>query len=1356
MSIELTPDLLKSLISEAIKAANGQEKEIPQQTQETTYQVKPPEEFDLKEPLLWQNWIRRFNMFRTATGLNLKSDEQQVNMLLYCMGEEADQLLTSLGISENDRKSYEDTVKHFDKYFKTKKNIFYQRTLFIQQNQKPGQKVDAYINDLYKMAEKCEWSCQDCNSRRYCEEMIMLKIVTGISDEKLSKSLQLQENLTLEKVIQSVRQAEAVEEQQETLKPPIEKESCENIDETKSCERNVVNRGGRSGFVRTNGNHFNKRCPFCGGHKPHNRSECPANGQECYRCGLRGHFGLVCKTKNSKEIREVETDSSDNQCFDLSVLSLAENSCNPTPEETKRVPAFYVKCKVNCGPEIRFKVDTGADVSCMGLTQAKLLGLKIEPTEVRLKGPDNTCLSVIGKSSVLLQKGNIFHKEDIFILESQSMPLLGRGGIVAFELIRQIEELNATNKWITRYPDVFKGLGSFDEPYVIKIKDEAKPYAVTCPRRIAVPLMTKVKLELDKMVQDNIITPITEPTEWCAPLVVVPKKNGTIRLCVDYTQLNKYVERERIVLPTVEESLSQIGQAKVFSKLDANSGFWQVNLEPNTAKLTTFISPYGRFYFNRLPFGICSAPEHFQKKMYEALEGLSGVVNVADDILVFGETENEHNERLDKVLNRLCSKGLTVNLGKCEFNQRKVTFLGHVIDSGNIYPDPEKLRAITEMPKPENRSDLRRFIGMVNYLMKFLPRLSEKLKPLTELLSEKNEWVWTASHSLCFKELKNEIVHPSSLTMYDPQFETRVSADASCFGIGGVIEQKVNNFWKPVQYVSRTLSDVERRYAQIEKEGLALTWVCERFSSYLMGKRFELVTDHKPLVQIFGEKAISDLTPRLQRFRMRLMHFDFSIRHEAGKNFVLADVLSRAPVESSYEKSKESADVLDEVEQFVESVISSLPCSDIRLEKIKETLKNDKQFTILRDCISSGDWSSLVNSDFFRERGNLVYMQGLILRGTQLYIPKVMRNEILEQIHHGHFGVNKCLARARQTVWWPGISVDIKRIVENCSKCLENRKHTSEPLCVTELPGRPWEVVAADLLEYNKKMYLCVQDYFSKYIELISMKRTTTNDIKRAYLAIFSRHGVPNIVRCDNGTQLVSKEMQIVAKEIGFNIITSSPRFPQSNGQAESAVQICKNILKKNEDPYIGLLVHRSTPLECGLSPAELLFGRKIRSTLPVLPKLLTPKWPNLQNYRNQQNQIKQRNKFYFDRRHNARELDILKSGARVFVKDLKKYGTVVGHGETRRDYVIDVDSKKFRRNRVYLVPVRQSVMDYAFHQTEEKEDRNHERNSPIRSPEAEPQQRTNNGYVTRYGRRVNVPNHLKDFVHCYKREERV
>lgn len=437
-----------------------------------------------------------------------------------------------------------------------------------------------------------------------------------------------------------------------------------------------------------------------------------------------------------------------------------------------------------------------------------------------------------------------------------------------------------------------------------------------------------------------MISRVEGPTVWCAGMVLAPKADGRVRICVDLTKLNKNVCRERHILPSVEQTLAQLGGAKIFTKLDTNSGFWQIALTKDSALLTIFITPFGRFCFHRLPFGITSAPEHFQRRMSEILQGLDGVVCLIDDILVYGKDQEEHDTHLTAVMERIGAAGLTLNLDKCEFAQRKIRFLGQVLGEAGIQPDPNKTAAIQKMKEPQNISDLRRFLGMVNQLSKFSPQLAEKTKPLRDLLSTKNQWLWGSSQQQAFRTIKDELSSSRVLALFDAERNTRVSADASSYGLGAVLaQQQPTGEWKPIAYISRALTATEQRYAQIEKEALVVTWACEMFRDYLVGLHFLIETDHKPLVPLLTSKNLDELPIRIQCFRLRLMRFSYSMSHVPGKDLIMADTLSRAPVSNS---NTDDTEFQQEMEAFVNQVIEQLPATEQRIKQIREHQQLDE------------------------------------------------------------------------------------------------------------------------------------------------------------------------------------------------------------------------------------------------------------------------------------------------------------------------------------------------------------------------------------------------------------------------------
>ena len=371
------------------------------------------------------------------------------------------------------------------------------------------------------------------------------------------------------------------------------------------------------------------------------------------------------------------------------------------------------------------------------------------------------------------------------------------------------------------------------------------------PRRIPLPLREKVSEELQQNGDHGSHLKSRRPNplvrgDGCSSEEV--GRNSDLR---GPQTLNQCVLREVHPLPKVDDTLAQLIGAKLFSKLDANTGFWQIPLAPSSRLLTTFITPFGRFCFNKLPFGISSAPEHFQKRMSQILSGLEGVVCQMDDVLVFGSDKRQHDTRLLAVLECIEAAGATLNKKKCEFCTTSVKFLGHLIDQTGIRADPEKTRAIREMPTPTSVTGLRRFLGMVNQLGKFTPHLAEFTQSLRGLLSKGNTWMWGPDQNTAFIRIKEELSKPTDLALYDSQAPTTLSADASSYGLGAVLLQKANEQWRPVAYAPRSMTETEQRYAKIEKEALAITWACEKFSDYILGRPIEIETDHKPLVPPF-------------------------------------------------------------------------------------------------------------------------------------------------------------------------------------------------------------------------------------------------------------------------------------------------------------------------------------------------------------------------------------------------------------------------------------------------------------------------------------------------------------------------
>ncbi|XP_064477846.1 uncharacterized protein LOC135391507 [Ornithodoros turicata] len=342
------------------------------------------------------------------------------------------------------------------------------------------------------------------------------------------------------------------------------------------------------------------------------------------------------------------------------------------------------------GFPIEAKVDSGAEVcavpaSFQGIPQQ--LGVSREV----LKGPSGQILLVIGKFTAEIAWKDKKSEQCVYVIDSLHVPLSGLPALEALGIVKFVESITPDNVE-KKYAELFHGLGTVEGEHTIRLKNDATPYALYTASRIPIPLRAAVRRELDKMEKNGVIRPVEGPTAWCAGIVPVVKPSGNVRICVDLTKLNASVLRERYTLPTVEETLGQLGNASVFSKLNANSGFYKIKLSQESQELTTFITPFGRYRFTRMRFGITSAPEYFQKKMAEVLSGLPGVVNMMDDILVYGKDAEEHDRNLHKVLQRIAAAGVTLNKTKCKFKTKEISFLGYVVNEKGIGPIKVKLK----------------------------------------------------------------------------------------------------------------------------------------------------------------------------------------------------------------------------------------------------------------------------------------------------------------------------------------------------------------------------------------------------------------------------------------------------------------------------------------------------------------------------------------------------------------------------------------------------------------------------------------------------------------------------------------
>ncbi|KAL9987206.1 hypothetical protein ACROYT_G001477 [Oculina patagonica] len=691
------------------------------------------------------------------------------------------------------------------------------------------------------------------------------------------------------------------------------------------------------------------------------------------------------------------------------------------------------------------------------------------------------------------------------------------------------------NEILKKYEDVFDGIGCLEGTYQIKIDPNVSP-VVHPPHKIPFTQREKVKEELDRMEKLSVIRKAEEPTEWVSSLVVMEKPNGKVRLCLDPRDLNKAIQREHYPMKTVEEVAAELSDAKVFSVLDATSGFWHIKLDEKSSELLTFNTPFGRYRYFRMPFGINSAPVIFQKRMTQAFEDLSGVKTIADDILIWGRNEGEHNHRLEQVLERSRKVGLKLNRSKKNILTAEVPYIGHVLTSNGLKPDPSKVRAVEEMPSPADKPALLRFLGMVNYIGKFIPNLADLTQPLRELLHKEVEWHWSERQEKAFRAIKEKLTSDATLQYYDVETPLTVSVDASSYGLGACLLQE----GRTGCYASRSLNSAEKKLAQIEKELLAIVYACTKCHQYVNGKKVKVQTDHKPLEALF-KKPLFQTPQRLQRMMLSLQHYDLQVEYEPAN-------------------TKDEFEVL---------TLENMPISEVKLEQFKDATRKDVTLQKLKTTVKSGwpERKSHVDPElreYWNIKEEISVCADLLMRSDKLIVPISLRDEMLRVIHSSHLGIEKCKQRAIDILFWPGMNQKIADVVSKCNTCnMYRNSQAKEPLKRHALPERPWQRIAVDLFDLDKQEYVVMVDNYSKFFEVSylpnSKSKTVINHIKPQ----LARYGIPEVIVSDNGPKFNSHEFAKFAKEYSFKHITLSPRYPQSNGLAERAVQKAKNLMKK-------------------------------------------------------------------------------------------------------------------------------------------------------------------------------------------------
>uniref|UniRef100_A0A3B1K366 Gypsy retrotransposon integrase-like protein 1 n=1 Tax=Astyanax mexicanus TaxID=7994 RepID=A0A3B1K366_ASTMX len=1216
--------------------------------------------------------------------------KQRAGWLGTWIGEQGREIYKTLEWGDGEKEDPFKVLDKFSSYIRPRKNKRIARHRFKQRKQGASESFDHFVKDLRLLLMDCEYADPD--------DMLIDAIIAGVREKRVQERLlDKGEDLTLAKAVEIPQQFEMSQKQ---IKIVREEDTHVSSVSTRgkqcSSKQQYAPKQNKSAHQYKAFRNQQKTCSNCGKHPQHKWSQgkCPAKGSVCSYCHKPNHWAAVCR-KRSVNALNVETaqNSPDDEILDINVME-ATDLVAAAPADK-----WTVDVKI-LSQIVKFRIDTGAKCNTLTLNSYQLL---LHPGELKsstkvLRSYTNHKLKPVGAVDLTVKSKNCEVTAEFEVVDIMQENVLSGNTAEALGLIFRLDSLQTSTEMsmankdrvdskgqnmpvgLEDFPELVHTTGTLPGKYSIKIDPNAK--GVVHPvRRQPEALKTKIVQKLHEMVGNGYITKVDQPTEWVSSMVAVVR-NGNVRICIDPSDLNKVIKREHHPMRTIEEVASTIPGAKVFSVLDAKSGFLQIELDEASSFLTTFNTPIGRFRWLRLPFGVKCAPEIFQRIIDTMLEGIDGATGIMDDILVAAPTVEKHDAILRKVVERATNYNLRLNFNKCHIRQSSVPYVGHQITAEGLKPDPAKVEAVQCMPPPVDKDGVRRFLGFVTYLAKFIPNLSEVSAPLRQLLRSNVEFAWQPAQQQAFDKLKDFCSRPPVLKFFDPALPVEIFCDASSYGLGAVLLQED----QPVAFSSRSLTDTESRYAQIEKEMLSIVHACTKFHHYIFGKHVTVFNDHKPLEDIFKKSLLS--TPmRIQRMRLRLQWYDITVKYRKGKDMELPDALSRAQLALSKPEMNDLECV---------SMISYVSVSDQKYAELQ--VRTKEELGPLTQIIQHG-WPDhrrevpVPAQPYWDSRSQLAVLDGIVYKGLRIVVPPTMQGNMLKLIHQSHLGMVKSKQRAREVLYWPGMSAEIETIVKNCSKCAEFQNRLPRlPLKPTETPELPFEEVATDLFEFEGKNYILLVDYYSKFVEVDELKDTRSCTAIEALKAQFGRHGIPAILRSDNGPQYSSEEFSQFCNLYGIVHKTSSPYTPHSNGEAERAVQTVKKLWRKAPDKHLALLDYRTTPLESvGLSPAQMLMGRRPRSDkLPTARALLKPTGYDSGKVKQLLDKSKDAQKFYFDRKQATSLRAPLKPGDEVRMAPYpgsSKWtpGVIIQPHSAPRSYIVDSGGKKFRRNSQHL-----------------------------------------------------------------------